>query len=58
MDVDTTNVWAEVNDNAGTGLTVQDERGGLAKFVNDTGDNDFYYYVSVNEIAMVDSARN
>jgi len=51
LDVDATNKWTEVNDNAGTGLTVQDERGGLAKFTNDTGDNDFYYYVSVNEIA-------
>lgn len=58
LDVDTTNKWTEVNDNAGTGLTVQDERGGLAKFTNDTGDNDFYYYVSVNEIAKVDSAKD
>lgn len=58
LDVDTTNKWTEVNDNAGTGLTVQDERGGLAKFINDTGDNDFYYYVSVNEIAKVDSAKD
>lgn len=58
LNVDTTNVWTEVNDNAGTGLTVQDERGGLAKFTNDTGDDDFYYYVSVNEIAALNSAKD
>jgi hypothetical protein len=58
LDVDTTNVWTQVQDVAGTGLTVQDERGGLAKFVNGTNDNDFHYYVSVNEIARVNSAKD
>jgi len=58
LDVDTTNKWTEVNDNAGTGLTVQDERGGLAKFTNDTGDNDFYYYVSVNEVTGLVTAKD
>lgn len=58
LDVDTTNVWAEVNDNAGTGLGVQDERGGVAKFTNDTGDNDFYYYVSKFEIARLNSSKD
>lgn len=46
LDVDTTNVWTEVAVNAGTGLTVQDERGGVAKFVNDTAEDDNYYYAS------------
>jgi hypothetical protein len=46
LDVDSTNVWTQVAVNAGTVLTVQDERGGIGKFVNDTGDNDQYYYAS------------
>ena len=58
LDVDTTNVWTEVNDNAGTGLTVQDERGGVAKFTNAAGDNDFYYYVSKYECAKVASGKD
>lgn len=58
LDVDITNVWTEVEDVAGTGLTVQDERGGLAKFINGTNDNDFHYYVSRNEVVKLDSSKD
>jgi hypothetical protein len=58
LNVDTTNVWTEVNDNAGTGLTVLDERGGIAAFTNDVGNNDFYYYVARSEIAALNSSKD
>lgn len=57
-DVNTTNVWTEVKDNAGASLTVQDERGGIAKFTNDTGDNDHYYYVSKYEVSKLNSSKD
>lgn len=49
LDVDTTNVLVEKNDNAGTSLAIQDERGGIAKVTTATGDNDYYYYMSKSE---------
>lgn len=57
-DTDTTNVWAQVRDAAGTSLTVQDERGGVAKFTNAAGDNDHHYYMSKYEIAQVVSGKD
>ncbi len=58
LHVDTTNVWNEVAVNAGTPLAVQDERGGVAKFVNDTGDNDNYYYIGVYEFVLLNSSKD
>ena len=38
---------------SGTVLTVQNRRSGWAKFINGSGDNEYYYYVAVNEIAAM-----
>lgn len=43
-------VWNETNLNDGTALTAQDVVGGGAGFTTDTGDNDFYFYESGQEI--------
>lgn len=42
-------VWDESSQNTGTVLTIQDAVGNKAKFINDTGDNDYYYYEYVYE---------
>jgi len=54
--VDTTSDrFAETASGSGTVLTLQDRRGGWAKFTNGSGDNEYYFYEAVNEIsAMVD----
>lgn len=49
-DVNTTNVWEEGSQGSGTGLAVQDSRGGVGKFTTAASDNDFYQYSSKYEI--------
>jgi len=51
--VNTTSVWKETNSGAGTGLTVQDERGGVAKFTNNAANDSYYFYESLYEIARL-----
>ena len=47
--------FAETASGSGTVLTLQDRRGGWAKFTNGAGDDEHYYYEAVNELAaMVD----
>lgn len=50
-DVNTTNVWDEAAVGTGTGLTVQDARGGKAKATNGALDNNYYTYQSKYEVA-------
>jgi len=45
--------FAETAVGSGTVLTLQDRRGGWAKFTNAAADNDHYYYEAVNEIALM-----
>lgn len=51
-------VWDESNQNDGTVLTVQDAVGNKAKFTNDTGDNDYYYYEYVYEKAQLIAGKD
>lgn len=51
--VNTTNVWTEAAVGTGTGLTIQDARGGVAKFINGASDNDYYTYFSKYEVAKL-----
>jgi len=56
--VNTTNVWTEVG-GSGTGLTVQDARGGFARIANQAStDNAYYYYVSKYEPFAVSSGKH
>ncbi len=57
-DVDTTNVWDEVAAGSGTGLAIQDARGGKAKFVNGGSDNNAYTYTSKYEVAKLASGKD
>lgn len=41
------------NSGTGTGLTIQDERGGVAKFTNGAADNNYYSYYSAYEFARL-----
>ena len=50
LDVDITDKWAEYANPAGTGLAVQDERGGVAKFTNAALDDSYHFYFSTNEV--------
>jgi len=51
----TSDRFDETNVGSGTVLTLQDRRGGWAKFTNGSADNNNYFYEAVNEIAaMVD----
>jgi hypothetical protein len=56
-DVDTTNKWSVKQSGSGTGLTIQDERGGLAKFINGPADDDYYSYFSLYEFAKLSSGK-
>jgi hypothetical protein len=58
LDTNTTNVWDETNDGAGTGLTVQDELGGFAKVTNNAGDDKYYFYESKYEIARLNATKS
>lgn len=51
-------VWDQSKQNDGTVLTIQDAIGNKAKFVNDTGDNDYYYYEYVYEKAKLRSGKD
>jgi len=51
-------VWDESSQNAGTPLAIQDSIGNKAKFTNDTGDNDYYYYEYVYEMAQLQSGKD
>ena len=51
-------IWDESAQNAGTPLTIQDSVGNKAKFTNDTGDNDFYYYEYVYEKAQLQAGKD
>jgi len=51
-------VWDESKQNDGTPLAVQDAIGNKAKFINDTGDNDFYYYEYVYEKAKLQAGKD
>lgn len=57
-DVNTTNVWDVVAVNSGTGLTVQDARGGKAKFINGGSNNDAYTYTSKYEVVKLASGKD
>jgi hypothetical protein len=57
-DVNTTSVWDEVAAGSGTGLTVQDARGGKAKFINGGTDNNAYTYTSKYEVAKLASGKD
>jgi len=57
-DVNTTNVWTEVAVGSGTGLTVQDARGGKAKFTNGASDNNTYSYFSNYEVAAIANGKH
>lgn len=57
-DINSTNVWTEANSGTGTVLTVQDERGGIAKFTNGAGDNNYYYYFSKYENAKLQAGKS
>jgi len=51
----TSDRFAQSASGSGTVLTLQDRRGGWAKFTNGAGDDEYYFYEAVNEIAaMVD----
>ena len=56
-DINTSNKWIQGNSGSGTPLTVQDERGGVAKFVNGSADNDYYQYISRYEIARASTGK-
>lgn len=56
-DVDTTNVWDETNSGAGTGLTVQDERGSFAKVTNGGSNNNYYFYESKYELGKLQASK-
>jgi len=56
-DVDTTNVWKETSSGSGTGLTVQNERGGFAKVTNGTSNNNFYFYESIKEVGRLQANK-
>ena len=58
LDVDTTNVWIEAASGSGTGLTVQDARGGKAKFTNGAVDNNYYTYFTRKEPAGLVSGKD
>lgn len=45
--------FAESSSGSGTVLTIQDRRGGWAKFTNGAGNNEYYFYEAVNEIAAL-----
>jgi len=45
--------FSQSNAGSGTVLTVQDRRSGWAKFTNGPANNNYYYYVAVNEIAAM-----
>lgn len=51
-------IWDESNLNDGTVLTIQDAIGNKAKFTNDTGDNDYYYYEYVYEKAQLQAGKD
>lgn len=57
-DVNTTNVWTETAVGSGTGLAVQDARGGKAKFTNGATDNDTYSYAAKYEICKVSAGKD
>jgi len=47
--------FKETNSGSGSVLALQDRRGGWSKFTNGSGDNEYYFYEAINEIAaMVD----
>ena len=58
LDVDTTNVFDETNDGAGTSLVVQDELGGFAKVTNNAGDDKYYFYESKYEVADLETDKD
>ena len=45
--------FTAANVGTGTGLTIQDERGGVAKFVNGSADNNYYSYYTTYEFARL-----
>lgn len=57
-DVNTTNVWTEGAVGSGTGLTVQDSRGGVGKVTTAATDNDFYQYSSKYEIFKIADGKH
>lgn len=57
IDMDTTSVWAEAKSGTGTGLALQDANGGRGKFINGSGDNQYYSYYSNGEIAKLQAQR-
>jgi len=56
-DVDTTNVWRQVNAGSGTALIVQDARGGLAKVTNTVTEDNYYGYFSKYEVAKLQAGK-
>jgi len=57
-DINTSNVWSEAASGSGTGLAVQDARGGKAKFTNGGSDNNYYSYFSKYEVAKLASGKD
>jgi hypothetical protein len=57
-DVNTTNTWSEAAGGSGTGLAVQDGRGGVAKFTNGASDDNYYSYFSKYEVAKLASGKD
>lgn len=51
-DVDASS-WTITNSGSGTPLALSDERGGWAISTNGSGDNEYYYYFSLSEIAAL-----
>lgn len=56
-EVNTTNVWDEASAGSGTGLTVQDEDGGVGKFTNGTADNNNYAYFAKYETVKLEANK-
>lgn len=48
--------WVITESGSGTQLTLQDERGGVAKFTNGASDNNYQFYFSRTELAQIQSS--
>jgi len=57
-DINTTNTWKETAVGSGTPLVCLDGRGGRAKATNGSGDNNYYFYESIYEIAKLSSGKH
>ena len=55
--VNATNIWTQYNSGSGTGLTVQDARGGIARVTNGATDNNYYNYFSKYEVVKLQAGK-